>query len=110
MAGDRIGGFAAEVAQQDGTAVVAVRGEIDMATANELRAALRTAVRVSARVELDLRETTFMDSIGLSVLVAAHRQLEDGQDAIVVREAPPHIRKVLEVSGVGALFEIRAEG
>jgi anti-anti-sigma factor len=109
MPDDRTG-FAAEVVRLDGHAVVVVRGDIDMATADQFRTALGTAMAISARVEIDLRETTFMDSSGLAVLVSAHRGLDHARDAIILRDPTPMIRRVLEVSGIRALVGVQPDG
>ena len=53
---------------------VTVHGEIDSATAPQLRDCLLEALsRPAARVEVDLSRVTFLDSAGLSALAAAHR-------------------------------------
>jgi stage II sporulation protein AA (anti-sigma F factor antagonist) len=110
MTFSRNGHFAADVAQRDGHAVIVVRGEIDITTADEFRRAMETALQGRERIELDLRDTTFMDSTGLNVLVSAHRQLGQNREAIVVREPPRQIRTLLDVCGVAALFDIRPDG
>lgn len=48
--------------------VVVLQGEIDLATAPELRAALDAAAAPGVRQTVDLREITYLDSAGLSVL------------------------------------------
>ena len=102
-----IGGFAAEVSRNDGHAVVAVRGEVDMATAGQLWTALEAAMDGSPKVELDLRATTFMDSTGLAVLVKAHQRMGCANDAIVVREPSAAVRKILALAGMDTLFDLR---
>jgi anti-anti-sigma factor len=84
--------------------------KIDMVTAPEFQRVLENAIRGSWRIELDLRETTFMDSTGLAVLVAAHQQLGQAREAILLREPPPMIRTLLDVSGVAELVDIRPDG
>jgi stage II sporulation protein AA (anti-sigma F factor antagonist) len=81
-----------------------------MVTAPEFQRVLENAIRGSWRIELDLRETTFMDSTGLAVLVAAHQQLGQAREAILLREPPPMIRTLLDVSGVAELVDIRPDG
>ena len=102
-----IGGFAAEVSRNNGHAVVAVRGEIDMATAGQLWTALEAAMDACSKVEVDLRETTFIDSSGLAVLVKAHHRSGRAPDAIVVREPSAAIRKILALAGMDKLFDLR---
>jgi len=107
MLDDRIGDFVAEVTRQDGRAVVSVRGEIDLSTADQFRAAIEVAMDGCGCLEVDLSGTTFMDSSGLAVLVAAHQRLGQAQEALVVRDPSITIRKMLQISGVGALLDVR---
>jgi anti-sigma B factor antagonist len=62
------------------------------------------------QIEIDLRNTTFMDSTGLSVLVTAYHQLGQAHEAIVLRDPPESIRKLLNITGLEVLMDIRADG
>jgi anti-sigma B factor antagonist len=83
----------------DGASVV-VRGEIDMATAPQLRDALLGLVDGGAsRIVLDCRGLDFLDSSGIGVLIAVRKRL--GDDGSLTLDAPPaHVRKVHEHTGV----------
>ena len=85
----------------DGDTVI-VRGEIDMATAPQLRDLLNQLVDGgSTRILLDCRGLDFLDSSGIGVLVAVRKRL--GDDGALTLEAPPaHVRKVLDLTGVSA--------
>jgi len=62
--------FDVQVQHIGDTAVVAPAGELDLATAHELGAALaEAAYRGAPRVILDLRRLTFVDSSGIGVIV-----------------------------------------
>jgi anti-sigma B factor antagonist len=60
--------FSLAVRQSDGGTVVAVAGELDVATAPELARALADA---DGQVTVDLSATTFADPVALRVLLAA---------------------------------------
>ena len=93
--------FAIEETRDGDRIVLAVRGEIDMATAYRLRAALERAD--GARdVRVDLREVEFMDSTALSALVAAHQALEH----LTIVCPPGPGRRALEVSGLIDVLEV----
>jgi anti-sigma B factor antagonist len=83
----------------DGASVV-VRGEVDMATAPQLRDLLFELVEAGeTRISLDCRGLEFLDSSGIGVLIAVRKRL--GDDGSLTLEAPPaHVRKVLELTGV----------
>ena len=90
----------------DGTAAVTIRGEIDIATAPQLRGLLTQLVDAgSRRIVLDCRGLEFLDSAGIGVLVAARQRM--GDDGELVLESPaPHVRKVLEITGVASYLSV----
>jgi anti-anti-sigma factor len=49
---------------------------------------------------------TFLDSAGISLLIQAKKRLASGESDLVLRDPQPHIRRVLEISGVTELFRI----
>ena len=83
-----------------------VEGEIDVATAPQLRAALTALVDGGARrITLDLAEVRFVDSSGLGVLVGALRKLEDRNGGrLRVENVQDSVRKVFEITGLGPMF------
>jgi anti-sigma B factor antagonist len=96
-------GFAVETSLNRGRAVIAVTGEIDMATVDGLNAALAAVVGAD-EVWVDLTEVGFMDSTGLSALVSGHRAL-DGRFVVVCPDGAA--RRALDVSGLDELIHVR---
>jgi anti-sigma B factor antagonist len=91
----------------DGASVV-VRGEIDMASAPKLRDVLNRLVDDgSNRIVLDCRGLEFLDSSGIGVLIAVRKRLGD-DGALTLQSPPAHVRKVLDLTGVGEHIEIVA--
>jgi anti-sigma B factor antagonist len=84
--------------------VVEVGGEIDVASALELRDCLYQTIDIgSGRLVVDLREVSFIDSIGLGVLVGAKRRLRgqgpgDGSIQLVCAEGL--VLRVLRLTGL----------
>lgn len=90
-----------------GWTVVSVGGEIDMDTAPDVREALLRALRTGTRkIVADLGEVTFLDSCGLSVLVATQRRVSalDGQLRLVVTAS--NVREVLRVTQLDHVLSI----
>lgn len=75
-----------------------LKGEIDLSAADALAQALQRAVGRSGTLYLDLSEVTFLDSIGLAVVIRAALDLED-RGSVVLRAPAPSVRRVLEISG-----------
>jgi len=92
---------------QEGGITITVRGEIDMATAPDLRTALDDAIESGAsRIVLDCRALEFLDSSGIGVLVAARKRLGEAGE-LVIDSPPAHVRKVLDITGVVGHLTVR---
>lgn len=103
----RTQGFQAEIARTDGYVVVVAHGEIDLLAVPTVQKALDASIELGGRIAMDFGDVTFIDSTGLAALVAAHHRLSPAHEAIVLLDPIPAVRRVLDISGVGALFEIR---
>lgn len=83
-----------------GTVVVAVAGEVDMATAPALHAALLAALadHAPAVVDVDLSACTFLDCSGITVLGAAYATAQASGCQMWARYPQRLVRLVLEVT------------
>jgi anti-sigma B factor antagonist len=92
----------------DGSACVAVRGEIDFANADELAQALRDAVAnwSPPLLRVDLRAASFIDSTGLGALIEGYRAATEGGIRFVVVNPSATFRRVLILTGLSELFGI----
>jgi anti-sigma B factor antagonist len=98
------------VRRDDRAVVVAVAGEIDLATAPQLATAFDGIETSSgSTVHVDLAEVSFLDSSGISVLVDLRSRLEAAGASLALHRASPTVQRVLEISGLGALFDLRPD-
>ncbi|MFE9624692.1 ANTAR domain-containing protein [Streptomyces sp. NPDC006527] len=86
--------------------VVAVRGELDLESTEQLEHALRAALAATVgRVDLDLGEVTFCDCAALNVLLSLReRGLKCGK-TVAVRSAGPVVERLLTLTGTADLFD-----
>jgi anti-anti-sigma factor len=98
----RTAAAALDVAEQasDGEQVVRVDGELDIATAPRLEAALLRPRPREERVILDLTGLRFMDSTGLRVLLRATSAAREGRWELYLRNVPHNIRRLFDLAGV----------
>jgi anti-sigma B factor antagonist len=88
---------------------LAVTGALGMATAGELEAALTAQMADHGEVVLDLSELTFMDSSGIRVLVSSIKLAERNGWRFSIRdELPDHVRRLLDVTGIGPFLPLVA--
>jgi anti-sigma B factor antagonist len=96
-----------EDALDDDRHVVAVRGEIDLFTAPELKQKLTDAIEAGkSRIVVDLTETTFLDSTALGVLIGAVKRLRSRDGALVIVNTDQNIAKTFEITGLDQIFTI----
>ncbi|MHB8491584.1 MAG: STAS domain-containing protein [Solirubrobacteraceae bacterium] len=90
------------------TTVIAVAGELDLATAPRLKWPLVDAIDTGHRhIVVDLSGAGFMDSTALGVLIAARRSLRDDA-AMAIVCAGGDVLKIFEISGLDTAFSIFA--
>lgn len=81
--------------------VVTLAGELDPHTAPQLEHEITTMVGNGALdVVLDLRDLQFIDSSGLRVLIAAHRDLGRRGGSLTLRSPSDTARRLLEITGL----------
>ena len=93
-----------------GGRLLAVSGELDLATAPDLRERLAALVDAgTTSIVVDLRDVTFMDSIGLAAIVQARSRLRaNGRLALVVAPGS-YAELVLEIAGMPRALAIFAD-
>jgi anti-sigma B factor antagonist len=98
-----------EVSEVEGWTVVAVHGEIDVATSPTLRERLIDLVSNGAtRMVLDLEAVDFVDSTGLGTIVSVLKRARThgGDLRLVCTEA--RIRRLFEITGLDKAVPLHA--
>jgi anti-sigma B factor antagonist len=86
---------------QDGVQLVAVSGELDLASVNELRAALGTAVATrSQSVVVDVSDVSFIDSTALAALLRSNDELSSNGVRMVMACPPGPVRRLLTMTSL----------
>jgi anti-sigma B factor antagonist len=94
-----------EVSEKDGWSVVAVSGEVDVATAPRLREQLIELVNHGRHhIVVDLTDVEFLDSTGLGVLVGALKRVRTNNGELALVCSEPRILKVFEITGLTKVF------
>src|ERR1044072_9447713 len=87
--------------------VLAVRGEIDLFTAPELKQVLAESIQAGRNyIVVDLTETTFLDSTALGVLIGAVKRLRPRSGALATVNVGESMPKTFELTGVDQIFPI----
>ena len=88
-------------ADDTGTAVIRVVGDVDLATSPMLMQTINDALDDDARhVHVDLSAVDFLDSTGLRVLVDGHRRAAQRDGRLYVTGATEIVARVLAITGL----------
>jgi anti-anti-sigma factor len=111
--------FAVEVQRHEHVTIVQLRGELDLATAETLRSTLDAAIAETltaapdgtergARLVLDLRGLSFIDSAGLHLLVALDQRAQhDGFQLTLLAPAAP-VDRAIRLCGLDRILPFGA--
>ena len=93
--------FRLEVRSQGQATIIAVSGELDLASSPALQEELdRVSALDTDLLIIDLRELDFMDSTGLSVLVRAHQRAEEQGRQLAMVKGAQQVQRLLSLTGV----------
>lgn len=85
---------------------IALRGELDMARADDIVATATEALATPGitRLVIDMSAVPFVDSTALGAFIAVHSQATAAGVGLALVEANHRVRRLLEVTRLGALF------
>jgi anti-anti-sigma factor len=89
-----------------GVVEIAPRGEIDVDTAHEVREAVAAVLAKGrpSRIQLNMRLVSFIDSVGISAMVAGFQTAEVSGVKLLVTEPSRFVHRQLWVTGLLGLF------
>ncbi|MDF2670726.1 MAG: anti-sigma factor antagonist [Paenibacillus sp.] len=87
--------------------ILLLNGELDLSVAPEFRSALERIVnRADVILVLDLQRLKYIDSTGIGILVSVLKIRDEINAPFLVRNIPPAIRKLFDLTGIsGFLIE-----
>ena len=87
---------------QPGVLCIAIGGEIDMSTTDQLSDALTTAILTQhvTTVQVDLSAVTFLDSVGIGTLIQGMNLAAEHQREYHVINARGRVQRVLQLTGM----------
>jgi anti-sigma B factor antagonist len=91
---------------EDGSVVIDLRGELDIAVNDALQDVLVDTIttRRPPRVIVNMRHVVFVDSTGMGALVAGYNAAKDAGVGFDVQEIAPFVEKQLRATGLYELL------
>jgi anti-sigma B factor antagonist len=99
--------FSYDIAADGGGVVVSMRGELDLASAPDLRRELVSLLaRPVEHLTLDLGGVSFLDSSGLGALYRTRQVADERGVPLRLRSVPDHVVQVLDITAMAQLFDL----
>jgi anti-anti-sigma factor len=92
------------VEKRGSAVVISVAGDVDVLTSDSFRETIERAEGDAPRVVISLLECPYLDSTGLTVLVASQRRL--GSRLAVVVAPDGNVRKIVEIASLAQFIHI----
>jgi anti-anti-sigma factor len=98
--------------EPDATIVLTVSGDVDFAVADDLRAVALGMVASTEcrRLCLDLAGVSFLDSTGISALVAIRNAAEASTRTLLLRNPSKPVARLLDLTGLTPVFTVESTG
>jgi anti-sigma B factor antagonist len=92
---------------KDDTVLVSEVKELGAANSNGFRDWVRSSLKNGQKnIEVDLSQTTYVDSCGLGALIALHKTACGRQGTVRLLHPQPPVQQILELTRMHRIFEI----
>ena len=99
--------FSIHTDREGPVATVAVQGELDVATAPDLIAAVAALEPGYQELVIDLSQCSFFASSGISVLLDENARAATEGFKLVVVKAPPEVQRIFDLTSLDELISFR---
>lgn len=93
-----------EHTEEDGVTIIALAGELDIASINEVESVLGPASWETERLCLDLSALEFIDSTGLAAIIRAHTAMAERNARFVIVCVEGAVRRTFETTGLTGML------
>jgi anti-sigma B factor antagonist len=102
--------FSASLVRHAESAILALRGEVDLSSAPHLREIMQNLISEGVpEVVVDLSGVDFLDSTGLAVFIWARKQLDAQDHRLIVRAPKPAQQRLFEITRLMDYLRVETE-
>ena len=84
-----------KVSEEGNVSTVFLNGEIDMDVTEKAKEVILPLVEAGKEVHLNLKDVSYMDSSGISVLIESHQKALEKKTKVIVKEVSKSVLKVI---------------
>ena len=95
-----------KVSEEGNVATVHLDGEIDMDVTEKAKEVIFPIVESGKEVHLNLKDVSYMDSSGISVLIESHQKALEKNTKVVVKEVSKSVLKVIMMAKLEQILNL----
>ena len=84
-----------KITEEGNTATVFLNGAIDMDVADKAKEVIFPLVDSGKEVHINLKDVSYMDSSGISVLIESHQKAQEKNTKVILKEISKSVLKVI---------------
>ena len=90
----------------DNTKIVHLEGEVDMDVADKAKGIILPIVESGKEVHINLKDVSYMDSSGISVLIESHQKAEEKNTKVIIKEISKSVLKVIMMAKLEQILNL----
>ena len=95
-----------KISEEGNVATVFLNGEIDMDVTEKAKDVILPLVEDGKEVHLNLKDVSYMDSSGISVLIESHQKALESNTKVVVKEVSKSVLKVIMMAKLEQILNL----
>ena len=95
-----------KVTEEGNISTVFLNGEIDMDVTEKAKEVILPLVESGKEVHLNLKDVSYMDSSGISVLIESHQKANEKKNKVILKEISKPVLKVIMMAKLEQILNI----
>ena len=95
-----------KVTEEGNISTVFLNGEIDMDVTEKAKEVILPLVESGKEVHLNLKDVSYMDSSGISVLIESHQKALENNTKVIVKEVSKSVLKVIMMAKLEQILNL----
>ena len=95
-----------KVTTEENSSTVYLNGEIDMDVADKAKSAILPLVEAGKEVHINLKDVSYMDSSGISVLIESHQKAQEKNTKVILKDISKPVLKVIMMAKLEQILNL----
>ena len=95
-----------KITEEGNISTVFLNGEIDMDVTEKAKEVILPLVESGKEVHLNLKDVSYMDSSGISVLIESHQQATENETKVILKDISKSVLKVIMMAKLEQILNL----